>query len=135
MRISSGNASTSYVSSGLSASTTYYFLVTAVNSNGESSPANIASATTQAANQTSSCHVTYTLNSEWNVGFNVSIGIQNTGTTPISSWTLTWNWAPNESVSQAWNSNLISGRAQRGAGERQLERLHPIGRNNLGRRI
>ncbi len=109
-RIANGVTTTSYSNSGLTASTTYYFLVTAVNSSGESSATNQASATTPSATQTSSsCHVVYTLNSLWNNGFNVGITIQNTGTAAINSWTLTWSWPANESISQAWNSNLVSG--------------------------
>ncbi len=48
-RLASGLSATSYQSTGLGASTAYYYLVTAVNSAGESAPSNGASATTQAA--------------------------------------------------------------------------------------
>lgn len=109
-RIASGITGTSYINSGLTASTTYYYLVTAASSNGESSPSNQANATTQPATLSgSSCHVVYTTNSVWNVGFNVGITIENTGTNAITSWALTWSWPSNETVSQAWNSNLFSG--------------------------
>jgi endoglucanase len=108
VRIATGVSGTSYTSSGLAASATYYFLVTAVDSNGESGPTNQASGTTLAASKGFSCHVIYTLNSQWNNGFNVSVAIQNTGSTAISSWTLTWMWSGNQSISQAWNANLVS---------------------------
>jgi beta-galactosidase len=47
-QIATGLTAASYQSSGLSASTTYYYLVTAANSAGESLPSNVARATTQA---------------------------------------------------------------------------------------
>jgi cellulose 1,4-beta-cellobiosidase len=110
IRIATGLTATSYASSGLTAATVYYYLVTAANGNGESAPANVASATTQTGAQSgSSCHVVYTLNSLWNVGFNVGITIQNAGAAAINGWTLGWNWPANESIQQAWNSNLVSG--------------------------
>lgn len=48
-RIASGLSSTNYQSTGLGASTTYYYVVTAVDSAGESAVSNIANATTQAS--------------------------------------------------------------------------------------
>ncbi|GAC1516438.1 MAG: hypothetical protein NVS1B11_37130 [Terriglobales bacterium] len=51
--VASGIAATSYVASGLTASTTYYFIVKAVSAGGTSGPSNQASATTQAAAATS----------------------------------------------------------------------------------
>ena len=52
--------------------------------------------------------MTYVVNSQWDVGFNTSITIQNTGSTPINRWTLTWNWSGNQTITQAWNANLQS---------------------------
>jgi hypothetical protein len=51
-----------------------------------------------------SCHVTYTINSQWmngtgqKGGFNTSIAISNTGTTPLNGWTLTWNFANGQTI-------------------------------------
>ncbi len=107
-RIATGVNATSYTNSGLSAATTYYFLVTAVG-DGESGPSNQGSATTQPiASQGAACHVVYTVNSQWNVGFNVGVTIQNTGAAAINSWVLSWTWPGNQSISQAWNSNVVS---------------------------
>lgn len=50
--VASGVSTTSFSNTGLSASTTYFYLVTAVNSNGESAPSNQASATTSAGGGT-----------------------------------------------------------------------------------
>lgn len=107
-RIATGVNATNYTNSGLTAATTYYFLVTAIG-NDESGPSNQASTTTHSVSQGAACHVVYTVNSQWNVGFNVSITIQNTSSAAINSWVLTWTWPGNQSVAQAWNANLVSG--------------------------
>lgn len=113
MPIARGVNALNYTSSGLNASTAYFFVVTATNGNGESMASNQASATTSAA-QTgggggASCHVDYIVNTQWNVGFNVSINVRNTGSSAINSWTLTWTFASGQTVAQAWNSNLVNG--------------------------
>jgi hypothetical protein len=86
---------------GLSASTTYYFRVTAVNAGGESAATNQASAATSGV---TSCHVVLTVN-QWNNGFTDGITIQNTGTIAMNPWTLTWTWPGNQKVTQSWESN------------------------------
>ena len=100
-RIATGVTTTSYSHTGLSASTAYYYLVTAWNAKGESAASNQTTATTKAA---LSCHVVYTVTAQWNVGFGTAIAIKNTGTTPISAWNLTWTWAGNQKITQSWNS-------------------------------
>ena len=75
--------------------------MTAQNANGESAASNQATATTKAA---LSCHVVYTVTTQWNVGFGTAITIKNTGTTPINGWNLTWTWAGNQKITQSWNS-------------------------------
>ena len=101
-RIASGVTATSYAHTGLAASTTFYYLVTAQNANGESAPSNQANAKTQAG---LACHVDYSVTTQWNVGFGTAITIKNTGSTPINGWSLTWTWAGNQQITQAWNSN------------------------------
>jgi cellulose 1,4-beta-cellobiosidase len=49
------------------------------------------------------CHVDYTVNSQWAGGFGAALTINNTGTTAISNWTLTWTFADGQTVSQLWN--------------------------------
>jgi hypothetical protein len=39
----------------------------------------------------------------WNTGFQVGLSIQNTGTTPINGWVLTWTFPGAQQVSQLWN--------------------------------
>lgn len=52
------------------------------------------------------CHVGYTLSTEWAGGFGAAITINNTGTTAISNWTLTWAFANGQTVTQLWNGNV-----------------------------
>lgn len=108
-RVATNVSGTSYQSGGLAASTTYYFLVTASNANGESAPSLQANATTKGVSQGSACHVSYAVNSQWNNGFNAAISVQNTGSTAVNGWTLTWMWGGNQVITQAWNSELVNG--------------------------
>jgi endo-1,4-beta-xylanase len=45
----------------------------------------------------------YTISSQWGGGFGASLAINNTGTTAISNWTLTWTFANGQTVTQLWN--------------------------------
>jgi hypothetical protein len=101
-RIATGVSGTTYAHTGLAASSTHYYVVTAQNAIGESGRSNQASATTPSG---AGCHVVYTVTSQWNVGFGTAITIQNTGTTPINGWNLTWTWAGNQQITQSWNAN------------------------------
>jgi hypothetical protein len=50
-----------------------------------------------------SCHIGYSIGTQWARGFGARITINNTGTTPISSWTLTWAFPNGQTVTQSWN--------------------------------
>jgi cellulose 1,4-beta-cellobiosidase len=50
-----------------------------------------------------SCHIGYTITNQWNTGFQVGITINNTSTTQISGWTLTWAFPNGQAVTQLWN--------------------------------
>lgn len=51
------------------------------------------------------CHVDYAITSQWNGGFGAAIVLNNTGTIPLSSWTLTWSFANGQKITQLWNGN------------------------------
>ena len=102
-RIASGVVAASYSNTGLLASTTYYYIVRAADSIGESGNSNRASATTQSGSG-SICHITYLDQNDWGTGFTGAISIKNTGTTQINGWTLTWTWSGNQQIIQSWNS-------------------------------
>ena len=52
------------------------------------------------------CHVDYTVSSQWPGGFGAALTLNNTGTTAISSWTLTWSFPDGQTVTQLWNGNV-----------------------------
>ncbi len=110
--LAGGLSTTNYSAAGLTASTTYYFTVKAVNAGGTSPVSNQASATTQAAGSGgASCHISYVDQNDWGSGFTGNLSITNTGSFPINSWTVTWNYGGNQLLNQSWNSNYIqSGR-------------------------
>ena len=49
------------------------------------------------------CNVVYTISPQNSSAFGAAITIQNTGTTALSSWTLTWAFANGQTVSSLWN--------------------------------
>jgi endoglucanase len=51
------------------------------------------------------CHIGYTISSQWGGGFGAAITINNTGTTAISNWTLTWTFANGQTITQLWNGS------------------------------
>jgi endoglucanase len=104
-RIATGVVAANYANTGLLASTTYYYIVRAADSIGESGNSNRASATTQSGSGGSGCHITYLDQNDWGTGFTGAISIKNTGTTQINGWTLTWTWSGNQQIIQSWNSN------------------------------
>ncbi|MGD0548675.1 MAG: cellulose binding domain-containing protein [Terracidiphilus sp.] len=55
-----------------------------------------------------SCHVVYTITSQWPGGFGASLNIQNTSSTAITSWTLTWSYANGQTIpaGSLWNGNV-----------------------------
>ncbi|MFI5910959.1 cellulose binding domain-containing protein [Dactylosporangium sp. NPDC051541] len=51
------------------------------------------------------CKVGYTPN-DWGSGFTATVTVTNTGTAPITGWTLKWTFAGNQTVSNAWNATV-----------------------------
>jgi hypothetical protein len=102
-QIASGITATSYSSTGLAASTAYYYEIEAVDAAGTSAASAQAGATTSASGGGSACTVDYTISSQWQGGFGAAITIDNTGTTALTSWTLTWAFANGQTVTDLWN--------------------------------
>jgi hypothetical protein len=101
LQVASGLTGPTFAHQGLTASTTYYYLVTAVNTAGESGPSNQASAATGGA----SCQVSYVNQTDWGNGFTGALSITNTSSSIIQNWTLTWTWPGNQQITNAWNAN------------------------------
>ena len=103
-RIAAGVPANSFSNTGLRPSTTYYYIVRAADSIGESANSNRAFARTQAGGSGLSCHITYLDQNDWGSGFTAAVSIKNTGSQPINGWTLTWTWSGNQQITQSWNS-------------------------------
>jgi O-glycosyl hydrolase len=52
------------------------------------------------------CHVTYTLNSQWPDGFTAQVVIANTGTTTINGWSLTYTYPGDQKVTDNFNGGF-----------------------------
>lgn len=103
-QIASGVTGTSFSDTGLAAGTNYFYAVEAVDAAGASAPSAQASAQTSSAGGNGSpCHVTYTISPQNSTAFGAAITIQNTGSTAINSWTLTWTFANGQTITQLWN--------------------------------
>ncbi|GCF11947.1 endo-1,4-beta-xylanase [Dictyobacter arantiisoli] len=51
------------------------------------------------------CSVQYVVTNQWTGGFGASVTINNTGSTPISGWTLGWTFANGQTITQLWNAS------------------------------
>ncbi|MFG3556205.1 cellulose binding domain-containing protein [Micromonospora sp. NPDC047557] len=60
-------------------------------------------ATAQAA--TPACDVAYRVTSQWTGGFGADVVVTNLGDA-VTSWTVGWNLAPGQGVTQAWNATV-----------------------------
>jgi hypothetical protein len=69
----------------------------------------VASASATVAIQggaTSSCHVVYTKQSEWQGGFVAAISITNTGTVTIPGWVLSFTFGGDQQITSLWNGQF-----------------------------
>jgi hypothetical protein len=97
-----GVTGASYSNTGLTASTTYYYKIEAVDADGASAASAQASAETSAASSGSGCTVDYVISPQNSSAFGAAITIVN-GSTAITSWTLTWTFANGQTISSLWN--------------------------------
>jgi hypothetical protein len=103
-QVGSNITATSFSDTGLSPSTTYFYIVEAADAAGTSGASAQASAKTSAATNTGgTCHVTYTISPQNSSAFGAALSIANTGTSALTNWTLTWTFANGQTVSSLWN--------------------------------
>ncbi|TDT98612.1 cellulose 1,4-beta-cellobiosidase [Streptomyces sp. 846.5] len=100
---------TSYTDTGLTASTAYSYHVTAQDAAGNVSAASATVTGTTSASSgggggSAGCTATYSVSSDWGSGFNANVTVANTGTSATKSWTVTWTWGGNQTVSSMWNA-------------------------------
>ena len=55
------------------------------------------------ASAAAGCRVAYTVN-QWDTGFTANVGITNLGDPITGGWTLEWDYAGNQTVTQVWNA-------------------------------
>jgi aryl-phospho-beta-D-glucosidase BglC (GH1 family) len=103
---------TRYQVTGLSGETTYTFSVRARDATGNVSAASAGrSVTTPAgASGNDGCSASYQVSMSWAGGFTGQMVVQNTGSEPITGWTVTWANPPSTSIDSVWSSELtVSG--------------------------
>jgi hypothetical protein len=49
---------------------------------------------------------TYHIDNDWGSGFVATVTVKNNGTTPISSWRVTWVYAGNQHITNSWNATV-----------------------------
>lgn len=103
--IESGLQQTSFQAVGLTSGTSYSFTVVAVEWSLVSPGTNTVTAKTLGITP-ASCHITYVNSNDWSAGFIGGISITNTGTTPITSWNLTFTFAGNQTITANWSAVL-----------------------------
>jgi len=66
----------------------------------------IALTVNAAAKSGFACHIGYSVYGSWPGGFIGAITINNTGTTAISNWAVTWTYSNGQTINNLWNGNL-----------------------------
>lgn len=95
---------TSYTVTALAPSTAYTFTVRAKDAAGNTSAvsAPVTATTTGGTTPAGTCSVAYSANS-WTSGFTGTLKIKNTGTAPISAWSLAFSFGAGQQVTNAWS--------------------------------
>ncbi|WP_428961283.1 glycoside hydrolase family 9 protein [Micromonospora fluostatini] len=98
---------TSHAVTGLSPATAYVFYVVALDAAGNpSGPSPTVTVTTADPPVGGACMVGYTTN-DWNSGFTANVTVTNTGTTPLTGWTVGWTFSnAGQKAGQAWSATV-----------------------------
>ena len=79
------------------------------------------------------CSVAYSVTNSWSTGFQASVTITNTGTSPISPWTLTWTFPSSVTINSLWNASFTQSGAQVTATAQSYNAtIAPSGTVNIG---
>ncbi|MBO3745004.1 fibronectin type III domain-containing protein [Streptosporangiaceae bacterium NEAU-GS5] len=106
------STSTSFAATGLSANTTYRFQVRARDAAGNTSAAsNAVTVTTTGGGTGGGCSVVATTQTQWQGGYVIQpVRITNTGSSPITNWTVTFTVPSGQTITNLWNGTLtVSG--------------------------
>jgi chitodextrinase len=96
-------ATTSFVLTGLTASTQYQFVVRARDGAGNVSAASGAvTFTTTGGGTGSQCSATYSSLPPWPGGFQGEVVVRNSGSSAINGWTVTWTFPNGQAINSLW---------------------------------
>ncbi len=101
------NSATGLISGTPSAATSSTVTVTATDTTGASGSAAFTW-TIGGVSGGGTCHVTYTTTSQWPGGFTANVVIGNTGTSPVSGWTLAFTFGGDQKITNAWNDGSFT---------------------------
>ncbi|MEY9871605.1 endoglucanase [Streptacidiphilus sp. MAP12-33] len=62
-----------------------------------------ATAATTASSPAAACGVSYAVSNDWGTGFTAAITVTDTGTAPLTSWTLGYSYSGNQTLQSGWN--------------------------------
>ena len=105
---------TTYTDSGLSASTTYSYTVSAYDAAGNTSSASSAVSATTAASSGGStggggsgsgCTATLADTQDWGSGFTGTVTVKNNGSAATNGWKVTWTFPGNQVITSLWNGS------------------------------
>jgi mannan endo-1,4-beta-mannosidase len=98
-----GSSATNRVTlTGLTADTTYTLAVYARDAAGNRSARSATVTVTTSRTPVAACAVGYRVVNEWNNGFQGEIVIRNTGTAPLTNWTLGFTFSGGQTISNLW---------------------------------
>jgi chitodextrinase len=98
------SATTSFTDTGLEAGTQHSYTVKARDAAGNTSAASAAVTATTGTGGGGSCTVAYHVDNDWGSGFTATVTVTNTGTTATKAWRVTWTWAGNQKITNAWST-------------------------------
>jgi mannan endo-1,4-beta-mannosidase len=102
------SSTTSFTDTGLAADTTYRYRVRAVNAAGPSPYSGIVNVTTSGT-PAGGCTATYTKVNEWPGGFQGQVTVTNTGSTPVTGWSVGVTFTGGQQMTQIWGGRTTLG--------------------------
>jgi hypothetical protein len=84
----------------------YNTTVTATDATGASGSAGFTWTISGGSTGGGTCHVTYDRTSEWPGGFTANVTVNNTGTSAINGWTVTFTFPGDQKTTNGWNATV-----------------------------
>jgi endoglucanase len=105
--LASGLTALTYVDSGLTNGTAYFYKVGARNAAGVSVSDPVSATPVGAGSGTSNCTLTLDTTSDWGSGQVLRLMLSNSGTTPISNWGVSFTESNSFTVSNSWSGTFL----------------------------